>query len=266
MTEDEILASAHFIAERTPCGTIVLQGGETPGYTDLEIGRLIRRLATETPLAITLSIGNRPRDVYARWRDAGLHRYLLRFETADPDLFRRIHPDCTLEERLRCLRDLKALGIQTGSGFMVGIPGETPGILAENLLLCREMDFDMAGIGPFIPTPDTPMGGMPNIYRDDPSMPFRAYALLRLLLPRTHIPATTAMDAFQPQGRWKALQLGANVYMPNMTPLKYRNSYLLYPNKPGVELTPEETLARALSRLAAMHRPTAPLTRVGDTR
>lgn len=264
MNEDEILAAAHHIEDATPCKTVVLQGGETPGYNDDDIARLIRRIASETALAITLSIGNRPRDVYARWQDAGLHRYLLRFETASPDLFHRIHPDCRFDDRLRCLRDIRELGLQTGSGFMIGIPGETRDTLVENLMFCKEFDFDMVGIGPFIPATDTPMGGTQNVYAGDVEMPFRAYALLRLLLPNAHIPATTALDTFQPGGRWKALAVGANVYMPNMTPFPYRSAYQLYPDKPGIHQTPDDTMRQVLDHLQTMGRP--PSTDAGEAK
>ncbi len=193
MTEDEIVAAARQI---TAAGTIVLQAGEMPGTSDGEIADLLRRIQAEVPgLAITLSVGNRPRETYARWKTAGMDRYLLRFETSDPALFARLHPDCTLADRLQCLRDLQSLGVQTGGGFMIGLPGETLEILADNILLCREFDFDMIGIGPYIPNPETPLGDQPNAYAGDPDMFFRAIAVLRLANPDAHIPATTAFDA-----------------------------------------------------------------------
>ena len=258
MSPDEILASVRQIAASGAAGTVVLQGGETPGPADDEIAALLRRIKTEVPgLAITLSVGNRPRDIYARWRDAGMDRYLLRFETSDADLFAKLHPDCTLAERLDCLRDLKSLGVQTGGGFMIGLPGETVETLADNILLCREFDFDMIGIGPYIPNPDTPLADQPNAYADDPDMFFRAIAVLRLANPDAHIPATTAFDALFPDGRDLALQRGANVFMPNATPGPLRTDYQLYPGKPCIDEDAADCALCVQARLRALGRPVA---------
>ena len=258
MTPDEILSSARQIAAAGLAGTVVLQSGETPGYSDDEIAALLRRIKSEVPgLAITMSVGNRPRTVYARWRDAGMDRYLLRFETSDPELFARLHPDCTLAERLQCLRDLKSLGVQTGGGFMIGLPGENVAILADNILLCREFDFDMIGIGPYIPNPDTPLGNEPNAYAADPDMFFRAIAVLRLVNPDAHIPATTAFDAVFPDGRDRALQRGANVFMPNATPGPLRKDYQLYPGKPCIDEDASDCTFCVQARLRALGRPVA---------
>lgn len=258
MTPGEILASTRQIAATGLAGTIVLQAGETPDHSDEDLACLIRRIKTETPdLAITLSVGNRPRDVYAGWQAAGMDRYLLRFETSDPNLFARLHPDCTLAARLQCLRDLKSLGVQTGGGFMVGLPGETIEILADNVLLCREFDFDMIGIGPYIPNPDTPLGDQPNAYADDPDMFFRALAVLRLANPDAHIPATTAFDALFPNGRDLALQRGANVFMPNATPGPLRKDYQLYPGKPCIDEDAADGARCVQARLRALGRPVA---------
>ena len=258
MTPDEILAAARQVAAEGVAGTIVLQSGETPGSGDAEIEALLRRLKAELPgLALTLSVGNRPRDVYARWKAAGMDRYLLRFETSDPALFARLHPDGTLAERLQCLRDLQSLGVQTGGGFMIGLPGETLEILADNVLLCREFDFDMIGIGPFIPNPDTPLGDQPNAYADDPETFFRAIAVLRLANPDAHIPATTAFDAVFPDGRDRALRRGANVFMPNATPGPLRKDYQLYPGKPCIDEDAGDCVRCVQARLRALGRPLA---------
>ncbi len=235
MTPDAILAALAGVRAQGAT-TVVLQSGEAPALGDEALGELVRRIKAETGLAVTLSVGNRPRAVYARWRDCGMDRYLLRFETSDPALFAQAHPDCTLADRLQCLRDLRALGVQTGSGFMVGLPGETLATLADNILLCRELDLDMIGIGPFIAHPGTPLGGVANAYADDPEMFFKALAVLRLFNPNAHIPATTAYDAVFPDaGRDLALQRGANIFMPNATPVEHRRDYLLYPGKPCVD-------------------------------
>lgn len=258
MTPDEMVAAVREIAGAGMAGTVVLQSGEAPGPADEELAEVIRRIKLDFPaLAITLSVGNRPRKVYACWRDAGMDRYLLRFETSDPDLFARLHPACTLAERLQCLRDLRSLGVQTGGGFMIGLPGETVEILADNILLCREFDFDMIGIGPYLPHPDTPLGGQPNAYAGDPDMFFRAIAVLRLANPDAHIPATTAFDALFPNGRDRALQRGANVFMPNATPGPLRKDYQLYPGKPCVDEDAGDCARCLQARLQALRRPVA---------
>ncbi len=235
--------------------TVVLQAGESQAISDEELGRLIRRIKQETPLAVTLSVGNRPRAVYEYWRDCGMDRYLIRFETSDPALFRKLHPDCSWEERIECLRVLRDLGVQTGGGFMIGLPGETVETLAANILLCRELDLDMIGIGPFIPHPDTPLGLERNIWADEPEMFFKAVAVLRIFNPDAHIPATTAFDAMFPgTGRDLALQRGANVFMPNCTPTDYRKDYLLYPGKPCLTEAPDHCTQCVVARIEAMDR------------
>lgn len=256
MTVDEILDAARWI-RAAGFGTVVLQSGEAPSAQgDREIEDLLTRIRIDTGLAITLSVGDRPRSVYARWRARGMDRYLLRFETSDADLFACLHPDCTLEERLRCIHDLKELGVQTGSGFMIGVPGETLEVLARNIVWCRELDLDMIGIGPFIPSPDTPLAGEHNAYADDPEMFYVALAALRLTCRDAHIPATTAFDAVFPgTGRDRALQRGANIFMPNCTPVQHRADYQLYPGKPAIDGNPKETAEDALRRLAALGRP-----------
>jgi biotin synthase len=185
-----------------------------------------------------------------------MDRYLLRFETSDPALYARLHPDSTLEERLASLRDLADLGVQVGSGFLVGVPGEDVGILADNILLCRAYALDMIGIGPFIAHPDTPLAMEKNAYAADPQMFYRAVAVLRLANPDAHIPATTAYDAVFPEGgRDRLLERGANVFMPSYTPRAYRKAYLLYPDKPCVDEEAGDCEACVRLRLAALGRP-----------
>lgn len=236
--------------------TIVLQSGEAPSVNgDRALGELIRRIKDETPLAVTISAGNRPIETYAYWRECGMDRYLLRFETSDPETFAYLHPDCTLEERLGCLRALRSLGVQVGSGFMIGVPGETLERLAANIELCRDLDLDMIGIGPFIPHPDTPLGNTRNAYADDPDLYFVAVSVLRLANPDAHLPATTAFDAVFPgRGRNLALKRGANVFMPNSTPGRYRGDYLLYPNKPCVDETSDQCAACVVGRVRGIGR------------
>lgn len=254
MTVDEILETARSFE---PVGqtTVVLQSGERPGLTDEEIGRLIRAIKSSTSLAVTLSVGNRPREVYRFWKDCGMDRYLVRFETSDRQSFARLHPDCSYDERIECLHILKDLGVQTGSGFMIGLPGEALEVLADNILLCRELDLDMIGIGPYIPHPDTPLGNEPNAYAGNEDIFYKAVSVLRIANPDAHIPATTAFDALFPgTGRDLVLQRGANVFMPNNTPVKYRKDYLLYPGKPGVDENAGQSVASVMMRIESIGR------------
>lgn len=254
MTADEIVESA-LLMEENSLSTIVLQSGESPGIRDQELGAIIRRIKNETSLAVTVSVGNRSYDTYKYWSECGMDRYFLRFETSDSKLFEFLHPGCTLKERIECLDFLRNLGVQTGSGFMIGLPGETLDVLADNILLCRKYDLDMIGVGPFIPHPDTPLGDKKNAYSENPEIFFKALAVLRIFNPESHIPATTAFDAVFPgKGRTLALQRGANIFMPNSTPVKYRRDYLLYPGKPGVDEDPDECLVSAIVRIQSLGR------------
>lgn len=224
---DEIVKSAAD-AEALGYRSVVLQSGEDPFYNAARLAELVYRIKESTDLAVTLSCGEFSYADYKRMKDAGADRYLLRFETADSGLYRRLHPDSDLERRLECLHYLRDLRYQTGTGFMTGLPGETPEIMARNLLLLKELDADMAGIGPFIPNPRTPLSGEKG---GSLLTALKAVALARLILRNAHIPATTAMGSLDPQGRQKALKAGANVVMPNVTPMQYREMYQLYPNK-----------------------------------
>lgn len=255
LTDEEIMEAARKMYDYGQT-TVVLQSGEAPSKEqDRALGLLIAQIKAETPLAVTVSVGNRPREVYAYWRDCGMDRYLLRFETSDPELFARVHPDCSLAERLHCLHSLRDLGVQTGSGFMIGLPGETLGTLADNILLCRALELDMVGIGPFLPHPQTPLGQTPNVYTHDPEMHFVALSVTRLVNPEAHIPATTAFDALFPgAGRNLALARGANVFMPSATPAARRKDYLLYPDKPCVDENGDMCAHCVIRRLTALGR------------
>lgn len=227
MTPDEMVAAAVELAERG-IGTIVLQSGEDAYYTAEMVADIVRSIKSEADIALTLCLGERPYSDYALWKDAGTDRYLLRHETSNPVLFRQIHPDSTIEKRLGCLRELKRLGYQIGAGCMVGIPGQTVEDLADDILLLKELDVDMAGIGPFIPHPDTPLG---DAEQGSLEMTLKMVALARIVTRNALIPATTATGSIDEYGREKALQAGANVVMPNHTPLPYRIDYEIYPNK-----------------------------------
>ena len=210
--------------------TFVLQGGEDPWYTPERIEQLVRAIKKNHPdCAITLSVGEHSREVYRRWRDAGADRYLLRHETADPNHYASLHPkNLTLENRMRCLRDLKDAGYQVGCGFMVGSPGQTAEHLAKDLLFLREFQPEMVGIGPFIPHCDTPLGDKPA-----GSLELTVFLLgiIRLMLPAVLLPATTALATIHPEGRELGIRAGANVCMPNLSPRAVREKYMLYNNK-----------------------------------
>jgi biotin synthase len=227
MSTDEILESARQAAA-IGLKTIVLQSGEDPFYPADMLAGIISRLKDEHDVAVTVSVGERPKSDYRLMRKAGADRYLLKHETADPELFSRLRPGTTLQKRLRSIGWLRELGFQVGSGNMVGLPGQTLETLAQDILLMRDLDVEMAGIGPFIPHHNTPLR---EYARGDVSMTLRVLAVARLVLPLVHLPATTALASIDPRGRELALERGANVIMPNMTPARYRQLYEIYPNK-----------------------------------
>jgi len=231
MSEDEIITTAKQI-KKTGIPTVVLQSGEDSFYSTDVICRLIERIRKETDLIITLSIGERPLNDYKAFQQAGANRYLLKHETASKDLYKYLRPGCNRQNRLQCLRRLKELGFEAGTGNMVGLPGQTPEILADDLMMMKLLDADMLGIGPFIAHPDTPLAGL---YNDGLALTLRVLALARLLTRNTNIPATTALDTLHPQGRLLALQAGANVVMPDFTPEIYKTLYDIYPGRTDVD-------------------------------
>ena len=210
--------------------TFVLQGGEDPWYTPERIEDLVRAIKKDYPdCAVTLSVGEHPREVYQRWYDAGADRYLLRHETADPAHYATLHPETmSLENRMRCLWDLKEIGYQVGCGFMVGSPGQTAAHLAKDLLFIQELKPHMVGIGPFIPQKDTPfrMEKAGTLERT-----LYLLSIIRLMLPDVLLPATTALGTIHPKGREMGILAGANVCMPNLSPTAVRKKYALYDNK-----------------------------------
>lgn len=210
--------------------TFVLQGGEDPFFTDERMTEIIREIKTRYPdCALTLSIGERSFESYRRFRVAGADRYLLRHETADEAHYRKLHPEnLTLANRKRCLRDLKALGYQVGAGFMVGSPGQTSAELAEDLCFLEELQPEMVGIGPFIPHHETPFA---EAEAGSVDLTLFLLSVIRILLPKVLLPATTALGTLDPRGREKGLLAGANVVMPNLSPVKNRKQYDLYDNK-----------------------------------
>lgn len=251
MTLNEVVETARQ-AKNWGCGTVVLQSGADPYYTADMLCDFLRHIKAETNLAVTLSVGVRTHDELARFREAGCDRYLLRFETTSNALFSAIHPDETFERRVQCLSDLRDLGYQVGSGFMIGLPGSTPEMIAHDLLFTTHLALDMIGCGPFLSHPDTPLAEKPLL--EDCSIYYKTIALLRLLNPKAHIPATTAFDALEPEGRNLVLKRGANVFMPNVTPGKFRKMYQLYPNKPCVDEEGEACAMCVRSRVVSLER------------
>ena len=210
--------------------TFVLQGGEDGHYSDEVLLSIIREIKKTYPdCALTLSIGERPYGSYKEFYDAGADRYLLRHETADQAHYAKLHPSgMTLESRKQCLWDLKKIGFQVGSGFMVGSPGQTSAHLAQDLLFLQELQPQMVGIGPFIPHHDTPFAAEQN---GTAELTLFLIGLIRLMLPASLLPATTALGTIDPMGREKGILAGANVVMPNLSPQGVRDKYLLYDNK-----------------------------------
>ncbi|MDD4558174.1 MAG: [FeFe] hydrogenase H-cluster radical SAM maturase HydE [bacterium] len=249
--EPEEIVEALAVAHRLNIGTAVLQSGEDLWYDTGKIVWMIREIKERYGMAVTLSLGERSYEDYQAFREAGADRYLLRHETSDPELYAGLHPGMTLQHRLCCLRQLKELGYQTGSGNMVGLPGQTCLSLAHDVAFIRDMGLEMAGIGPFIPAEDTPLS---NAECGTLDVVLREVALLRLNSPLLMIPATTAVATLDPQGRQQALQCGANILMPNFTPLRYRERYRLYAGKACSNESFEQCIGSMFGMLSSIGR------------
>jgi biotin synthase len=257
MSADEILACARQ-AQNLGYGTVVIQSGEDPGLTRDFIAGVIRAIEAETGLAITLSLGEREDDDIRAWKEAGADRFLLRFETSDPELYRRIHPSLpgTVSDRVAQLQRMREIGYEIGSGVMVGIPGQTWDILARDIELFRDLDIDMIGIGPFLPSPRTPLGGEAAERlraADDDQVPndelttLKVVALTRLVCPEANLPSTTALSTLDPAtGRELGLLRGANIVMPNVTPPAYRVLYEIYPGKASIHETAQVSIQQRI--------------------
>lgn len=226
MTEKEIIELAQEAA-KTGFKTVVLQSGEDPFWNARKLSQVVKEIK-KFDVAVTLSVGELSYKDYAMLRKAGADRYLLKFETSDKKLFKALKPDTTLEKRIQCLKWLKELGYETGSGIIVGLPGQSIESVADDILLMKELELDMLGIGPFIPHPETPLKNAPM---GNPLITLKVLAIMRILLPEANIPATTALRTISPQLATKAFQAGANVVMPDITPEKYRTFYEIYPGK-----------------------------------
>jgi len=246
MAKEEILECAQ-TACKLGYGTVVLQSGENKGLDIDFLADVVREIKKTTGLAITLSVGQWDRRVYELWKQAGADRFLLRFETSDDQLYRRLHPDSKngVAERFEALKLLKELGYEVGSGVMIGLPGQSYDSLADDLFKFKELDLDMIGTGPYLVHQDTELGENIQKYLLDAEnqvpateeMGYKVFALARILCPNANIPATTAIATLNPEnGYEKALACGCNVIMPNITPMKYRKLYNLYQGKNSYEL------------------------------
>lgn len=249
LTEKEVLEAAAYAWENR-FASIVLQSGEqqSPAFTST-IENLLKKIhsLTRGELHVTLSLGEQSAGTYKRWYDAGAHRYLLRIEVSNPELYQKLHPADGRHghmARIDALDTLRKTGYQVGTGVMIGLPFQTLSDLADDLVFFRDFDIDMCGMGPYIEHEDTPLfehrGLLPPAARRL-NLSIKMVAILRIIMSDINIAATTAMQTLDPRGREKAIYAGANVIMPNLTPVKYRDNYLLYENKPNVKDQPEET-------------------------
>lgn len=246
LNDDEVIEAA-VLAHKKQFGSMVLQSGErSDTWFVNKIAGLLKGIhrATNNELHITLSMGEQTEETFSLWRACGAHRYLIRIETSNKNLYQKIHPNDELHaysRRVEALELLRKTGYQVGTGVMIGLPFQTPEDLADDLLFIKNLDVDMVGMGPYIEHEATPLFNyqdrlLPKPERFELSM--KMVALLRVMMPTINIAATTAMQTLHPEGREFALRVGANVIMPNLTPLKYREGYLLYENKPNIH---EET-------------------------
>lgn len=243
LPDEKILEACRFAWENR-FGSVVLQSGElsSPAFVN-RVDLLLRKIKelSNNELGITLSCGEQTLETYRQWRESGAHRYLLRIESSNPDLYRKIHPENDLhsyDKRLQALADLKTAGYQVGTGVMIGLPFQTIGDLASDLLFLQQMDVDMVGMGPYIEHEDTPLYTFRNQLKTKPErleLALKMVAALRLLMPDINIAAATALQAIDPAGREKALTIGANVIMPNLTPTDQRKEYQLYEGKPCLD-------------------------------
>lgn len=245
---EEVIAAARF-AYINRYASLVIQSGEQTSPQFIEtIDMLIKEIKalSDNKLGITLSLGEQDEATYKRWFELGAHRYLLRIESSNPELYRKIHPDNSrhsYDTRLDKLKSLKKIGYQVGSGVMIGLPYQTLEDLADDLLFLQSIDVDMVGMGPYIEHHDTPLYTVPNCYsrKDRFNLSLKMIALLRILMPDINIAASTAMQTLDPRGWERAIKAGANVIMPNITPTDYRENYKLYEEKVCIKEKPEES-------------------------
>ena len=247
--EDEILEHAKNAAN-LGFKTIVLQSGEDNYYTVNRMCNIISEIK-KLNVALTLSIGEKTFEEYKAYKDAGAVRYLIRIETTDENLYSKMHPGMSLENRKRCLRGLKTLGYEVGSGCLVGLPNQSIESLADDILFFKEIGADMIGVGPFIPHPDTPLK---DASKGSLFLALKVMAITRILLKGINIPATTAMESIQKDGRIIALQSGANVVMPNVTTTEYRQKYEIYKGKACINENPTKCLGCITNKIKLIGR------------
>jgi biotin synthase len=246
-------------------GTVVLQSGEDPGTERDWMAGIVRRIKAETPLAVTLSLGERSDEDLVAWREAGADRYLLRFETSNRELYDHIHPPRPgrSSDRLAMLQRLRQIGYEVGSGVMIGIPGQSYDDLARDIGLFGRLDLDMIGCGPYLVHPDTPLGdpSFQPLRPEGEQVPanelttYKVIALSRLTCPKANIPSTTALATInRHNGRELGLVRGANVIMPNLTPPMYRVLYEIYPNKACIQETADGCFHCLCGRIESLGR------------
>lgn len=228
--------------------TIVLQGGEDPAYRPEEIADLIKTIRERYDVAITLSLGEQSAATYRLWREAGADRYLLRMETWSQELYQRLRPGRQWQKRLECLQILRKLNYEVGSGFMVGLPGESLADLANSIMGLTRLDLDMIGIGPYLVHPETPLRHATN---GSLELTLRTLALVRILNPLANMPSTSAMECARPGGRLRGLQVGMNVIMPSLTPENVKELYRIYPGKNAQSDSVEHSVAAVQQMIAA---------------
>lgn len=239
MSKEEILAAMEDI-EKAGIGTVVMQSGEDPWWTVEKLCDVIQAIKNRYDVAITLSLGDRSKEELAMFKAAGADRYLARHETANSELYARLHPGWTLEKRLQVLEWVKEVGLEVGSGCMVGLPGQTTADLAADIDLARKLDIDMFGIGPFISHPDTPLG---HINGGTAEMTYKMLAVSRIVLRNINMPVTTALFTLDEKAREIGWLSGANILMPNATPPNYKKFYELYKNQRSFSETFQEYVA-----------------------
>ena len=247
LSEQDIVKSAKY-AQKIGFKTIVLQSGEDDYFDVKKMCSIIEKIK-ELNLVITLSIGEKTKDEYRAYKDSGADRYLLRIETTDENLYKKLHPNSDFKNRLKCLYNLKELGFELGSGIMVGLPQQSIESIADDILFSKKIDVDMVGLGPFISNSETELKNFPN---GSYELALRSIAATRLLMPDINIPATTAMETLLKEGRKIALQSGANVVMPNITPQNIRGNYSLYPNKQSVNALDDDSLNLLREEIASI--------------
>ncbi len=246
LSQEEILASVKTLAQ-SGIKTVVLQSGEDKEVTSAWISQLIRRIKADFDIAVTLSLGERTQGEYEKWFACGADRYLLKIETSDKKLYSSIHRRMNFNNRLKCLKILRRLGYQVGSGSIIGIPGQGLRHIARDIIFFKSEGFDMLGIGPFIPASNTEFA---DKQAADVRLVLKTLALTRIVTKNTHLPATTALGSLGRDYRPEGLKAGANVLMPNFTPLAYRKLYSIYPGKRCLTELPG-TCNHCMERMAA---------------